>query len=448
MARDNGIWLLLIYLVLSIYLLPIISYGGAARELTLWAAAASLVENRSFDISWAEPLIGSKAETTTVGDHNYSNEAPGTIILAATVYALTRVFSGPPDESNIRISLFVMRFFLSTLPLLLLAVWLYARETDEISLAALLFATPLFVYSLLFLPNIFVAVVLYFAFRFIYDQRYVMPWHGAIGGALCGLAVASGYAAVIPTAVFLIGLLFTDKRERLRRPLFFVFGIAPFVLLIAWFNYSLFGSSLPAISIGRPSLYRLYLLLISPSSGLFFTAPILLFSLVTLFTSPEARTVRHRIKWLAIIATVVVVSGMPTEKWAFGASYLVIIIPLLLDSFFDGEIYEMSNLWQGLWFGLSIILCILPGLTTPLAPSDIAYPHRNYWLRSLRQDHIYSPNLANAFGAPNSWWTLIPVFVLILVAVYLIMRNMRRPKRFGAGLITAAAVIGLYLFIP
>src|SRR6476659_5374 len=175
-------------------------HGGSANELSRWATAASLVEHGSFEISWTEPLIGPNEDTSRSGDKIYSNKAPGTAVLAAPFYAITRLFVGPPDPLNIRVSWFVIRFFLSTLPLRLLGLWFYSRESDELSLAILLFATPLFLYSLLFFSHVFVAVVIYFAFRVIFDQRYILPWHAFSAGVLCGIDVISEFPAVIPAA--------------------------------------------------------------------------------------------------------------------------------------------------------------------------------------------------------------------------------------------------------
>ena len=64
-----------------------------------------------------------------------------------------------------------MRFCLGTLPLLFLAIWLYQKDIDEFSLATLLFATPLFLYSLLFFSHVLVAVLIYFIFRLLFDVR-------------------------------------------------------------------------------------------------------------------------------------------------------------------------------------------------------------------------------------------------------------------------------------
>ena len=468
MGRDSGVWLVAIYLFLSVYLLPMFPHGGSANELSRWATAASLVEKGSFDISWTESLIGPNEDTAKFDDKIYSNKAPGTAVLATPVYALVRLFVGPPDASNIRISWFAMRFLLSTLPLLLLGLWFYARESDELSLAVLLFASPLFLYSLLFFSNVFAAVVLYFAFRVLYDQRYILPWHAFSSGLLCGVAVISEFPAVIPVSILGIGSIFADKRERFKRPFYFLLGGLPFALLLAWYNYTLFDSpfslsysnaSVPEwaevarhgiFGIGWPSLSNLYLLLLSPSRGLFFTAPILLYSVFAFFTSREAHTVRHRVKVIAILVTILVISGYAEADggWAFGPRYLILTIPLLLDSFFDGEIFEMSNLWQGLWFGVSFVFCTLPVLTFPFAPPEFAQPHRDFWLKFLFSEHWYTPNLANVAGAPSTIWTMLPVVGSLVLALYMVLRNARRPRRFLTGLVTAAVVTAAYLATP
>ena len=219
-------------------------HGGSANELTRWATAVLLVEKGSFEISWTENLIGKNVDTARVGDKTYSNKPPGTAILAAPFYALTRLFIGAPDASNIRISWFVMRIFLSTLPLLFLAFWLYGRDVDEISLAALLFGTPLFIYSLLFFSHVLVAVFLYFAFRLLYDTERIFLRNCFVAGLLSGLAVTCEFPAAIPVLVFGIGLFFADKRNQngWQNFFFFIAGGLPFALLLLIYNYAVFGS--------------------------------------------------------------------------------------------------------------------------------------------------------------------------------------------------------------
>src|SRR4051812_22619242 len=208
-------------------------------------------------------------------------------------------------------------------------------------------------------------------------------------------------------------------------------------------NFGLYG-------IGWPSLSNIYLLLLSPSRGLFFATPILLLSVVNFVTSNEIRTIRHRVKVAAAVVMVIAISGYQAADggWAFGPRYLVLVIPLMLDSFFDGDTYEMSNMWQGFLFILSLVFCVLPSLTFPLAPQDIANPYRNFWMTFLTHEGWFVPNLANVFGAPSSWWTLVPVLISVILIALLVYINIRRPRRFSLGVLAGIFVLAIYLGVP
>jgi tetratricopeptide (TPR) repeat protein len=468
--KNKGLWILAIYFFLAIYLLPMFPHGGSANELTRWATAASLVEKGTFEISWTEDLIGKNVDTARVGDKTYSNKPPGTAVLAAPFYALTRIFVGAPDASNIRISWFVMRLFLSTLPLLFLGFWLYGRDSDELSIAALLFGTPLFLYSLLFFSHVLVAVLIYFAFRLLYDTERIFLRNCVLAGFLSGLAVTCEFTAVIPVLVFGVGLFFADRRNqhRLQNLFIFALGGAPFAILLLVYNYAIFGSpfalsyayeSFPewaevagqgVFGIGFPTLSNIYLLLISPSRGLFFYAPILFLPIVAFFTSRERRTLRHRVKIAAIVVSILVLCGHGAAHggWAFGARYLVFVLPLFLDSFFDGEIYELSNIWQGVLFTISFLLCTLPALTFPFAPPEFKYPHNNFWGALLFYENWFTPNLANVFGLSSSVWTILPALILLFAVLFIVRRCVRRPGRFTAGIFAGLILVGVYLALP
>ncbi len=470
MEKNKGLWILAIYFFLALYLLPMFPHGGSANELTRWATAASLVERSSFEISWTEELIGKNVDTARVGDKTYSNKPPGSAVLAAPFYALTRIFIDAPDASNIRISWFVMRLFLSTLPLLLLALWLYNRDSDEISLATLLFATPLFVYSLLFFSHVLVAVLIYFAFRLLYDTERIFLRNCVAAGFLCGFAVTCEFPAIVPVAVFAVGLIFADKRNenRFQNLFFFALGGLPFAVLLLIYNYAIFGSPFAlsyayetfpewaevagqgVFGIGFPTFSNIYLLLFSPSRGLFFFAPILFLPVVVFFTSRERKSLRHRIKIAAILVSILVMCGhgAPHGGWAFGARYLVFIVPLMLDSFFDGEIYEFSNVWQGFLFTVSFLLCTIPALTFPFAPPEFIYPHNDFWGKFLFYENWFTPNLANVFGFSSSVWAILPVLFALVAVLIILRRYARRPSRFTIGIFAGLILVGIYLGLP
>ncbi|MEZ5427569.1 MAG: hypothetical protein R2747_14970 [Pyrinomonadaceae bacterium] len=466
--RNSRLFLLLIYLALAVYLLPMFPHGGSANELTRWATAASLVEKNSFEISWTEPLIGKNVDTARVGDNVYSNKPPGGALLAAPVYAMTRIFTGPPDASNIRISWFLMRFFISTLPLFFLAVWLYQKDVDIFSLAALLFATPLFLYSFLFFSHVLVAVLIYLVFRLLYDAKYPALRNIFLGGFFAGFAVLCEFPAAIPVLLFGLGLFFTDPRDRFRRLFFYILGGLPMAVLLMIYNNALFGSPFSMsyghesfaewaevagqgfFGIGLPTLSNIYLLLVSPARGLFFFSPILLLSIIAFFTSREQGTLRKRVKITTILVSILILCGHGAAHggWAFGARYLVFILPLMLDSFFDGEAEEFPSLWRGFLFGISFLLCTVPVLTFPFAPPEFRFPHNNFWLPFLTREGWFTPNLLNVFGLPNNIWTTLPAIALLLLAIYLIWRNAKYPLISMIGLLSAFLAVGVYFFVP
>ena len=464
--KNNRLVILSIYFFLAIYLLPMFPHGGSANEMTRWATAVSLVERGTFEISATEDLIGKNVDTAKIGDFTYSNKAPGTAILAAPFYYLTKIFIGAPDASNIRISWFVMRFAVGTLPLFLLAFWLYRREADAFSLAILLFATPLFVYSLLFFSHVLVAVLIYFAFRLLYDKEFTTKRNCLLAGFLSGLAVISEFPAIFCVLVFGIGLLFTDKRERFDRVLSFALGGLPFLIFLLVYNNALFGSpfsfsyaheSFPewaevagqgVFGIGIPSPYNFFLLLFSPSRGLFFFAPVLIFSVIAFFTSPERKSLRHKIKIFSILFSILILCGHGAAHggWAFGARYLVFIIPLLLDSFFDGETNDFPSLWRGLFFTVSIFFCTVPALTFSFAPPEFAFPHNNFWIPFLIQENWFTPTLGDCLGLQNGFWTILPAIVCIFAVIYFVWRDSFNLKRFGIGFLIAIVFVGVYFF--
>ncbi len=468
MPKNSRKIVIALYIGIALYLLPMFPHGGSANELTRWATAASLIEKGSFEISWTEPLIGPNVDTARIGDRVYSNKAPGPALAAAPIYALTRLFTGPPDASNIRISWFAMRWVTATLPLLLLAIWLYRRGTDEFGLAALLFATPLFVYSLLFFSHVLAAVLVYAAFRLIFDEGEFRPLRFIAAGAAAGMAVISEFPAVFAVAVFGVGMLFAERHVRTAGVGYFVVGGLPFAAFLLIYNNAVFGSpfslsyaheSFPewaavantgVFGIGVPTLSNIYLLLVSPSRGLLFFSPILILTAANFFTSTERATLRHRVKAAAVLISILVLCGHGAAHggWAFGPRYLVFVLPLMLDSVFNGEMKQANSVVKGAFFEISLLLCTLAIFTFPFAPPEFQFPHNDLWVAFIRQEGWFVPNAANVLGAASSGWTVIPAVIALAVVMLLVARNSLGPARFLAGTAAAIVIFGAYVMSP
>lgn len=468
MQKNSRILIIAAYVFVAVYLLPMYPHAGSANELTRWATAASLIEKGSFEMSWTEPLIGPNVDTAKVGNRIYSNKAPGTAILAAPVYAFVRIFIGPPDASNIRISWFSMRVAISTLPLLLLAIWMYRRRVSEFSLATLLFATPLFLYSLLFFSHVFVAVAVYFAFRLMFDSDLGKPRHLLFAGALSGIAVISEFPAVFSVVVFGIGLSFKSADERMRRMVPFVLGGIPFAIFLLVYNNALFGSpfsmsyaheSFPewaevagqgVFGIGLPSLSNAYLLLLSPSRGLFFSSPILLLAAYAIYRSFERSSVRKMVRLAAIVVCLVFISGHGAAHggWAFGPRYLIFVVPLLLDPFFENEIEMVPETLKSGLLVLSIAFCVVPALTFPFAPPEFVFPLNEFWMSFMLDEGWFVPNLANLFGFSNGLLLLLPALLMVAAVLILVFRSAGESLKAVAGFVLAAVMFTVYSLVP
>ena len=466
MQKNRRKLIIAIYVAVAIYVLPMYPHGGSANELTRWATAASLVEKGSFDIRWTESLIGPNVDTAKIGDSTFSNKPPGVAMLAIPIYAATRLFVGPPDASNIRVSWYSMRLAASTLPLLLLALWLYRQGTGELGLAALLFATPLFAYSLLLFSHVLAGVLVYVAFRMLFDEATGVVRRDIVAGSACGFAVLCEFPAVFVVAVFGSALLFSD--ERLRRLGYFALGGLPFLIFLLFYNASLFGSpfsfsyaheSFPEwaqvasrgfLGIGVPTLENIYLLLISPARGLFFYSPILLLCVIDFFRSPERSTVRHRVKVIAVTVGVVLLCGHGAAHggWGFGARYLVFLIPLLLDSLVREELSPVPDAVRGILLAVSIVFCALPALTFPFSPPEFAVPQNDFWTPLLLDERWFAPTLANVVGASSSLWTIVPVIVGLVGVAGIVMAAARIRSRFAVGLFVGFALSLSVILLP
>lgn len=457
--RNSCLFLLIIYFALAIYLLP--TFSQTSPELTNWATAASLVEKNSFDISWTNDLIGENAETVKIGERSYSQTPPGISLSAAPFYAMTRLFLGEPNAENLRVSLFVMRFFISTLPLFFLAVWLFQKDVDALSLAALLFATPLFVFSFALLPDVLTAVLVYLIFRLLYDARNVFLRNNIWAGILSGFLLTCNFSAIIPISVFGFGLFFTEQRDRYRRLFLFTSGAFPFLVLLLFYNYAIFGSPFrffygsenlaQAINnFSYPTFSNLYFLLFSPSQGLFFYTPILFFSVIVFFISRESGTLRKRIKITTILLSVLLSACFTSidSSWIFGAKHLSFILPLMLDSFFDGEIEDFPSLWRGFLFAVSFLFCTLPVLTIPFVSPEFSFLHNTFWRPLLFNSEFFSPTFVSFFNSTKTFWTIFPAILLLPMAIFFVWRNSKYPALFLAGIFSAVLAVGIYIFIP
>ena len=467
MLRNRRLLIILLYAAAAIYLLPMYPHGGSANELTRWATAASIVEKGSFEISWTEPLIGPNVDAAIVDGRVYSNKPPGGALLGVPAYAAARLFVGPPTASNIRVTWLAMRLLVSTLPLLLLAFWLYKKGTDEFGLAVLLFATPLAVYGVLLFSHVLAAVLVYAAFRLLYDDGELTGKRLILAGAASGAAVITEFPALFAIAVFGAGLLFTDRVGLAKRVGLFVAGGAPFAGILLIYNKVLFGSALSfsyaherlpewaevaskgVLGIGLPTPSNFYLLLASPSRGLLFFTPLLALSIWAFARSTEKATLRYRVRLAAVVLCFIALCGHGAAHggWSFGPRYLVFILPLLLDPLLGDERPSAPEWLYGALFCLSLLMTAAGLLTFPFAPPEFTFPHNDFFGAFLFRDGWVVPTLANVIGL-GAIFSAALLCVMFGAVGYLVISFRRDIRRFLLGMVTAAVVFAAYVQFP
>lgn len=447
---SSGLLLLSLYLLLAVYFVPLYPSIGPETDVLNWAATTSLVERTTFDVSGAEKALRVKFENVERrGSAAYPLKPPGFAIVSAPVYAIARLFLGEGGIENLVAGWYILRLFLSTLPVLLLGFWLYSSEADSFSIGALLFATPLFPASLLFGPEAFIAVLVYLAFRVIFDFERIFPGRCFTAGVFLGFCLLCDLRAALPIAVFFLGLLFSGRRDLSRRLVFYLAGVLPFAIALSLYSWSIFGSftALLPPAPGLPSLYSVYDAWFSPARGIFAYSPLLVFSLLAVFTSKSDGTLRFGVKYLLIASGLVsaVFASGHVSAYSIAASSTVFILPVFMDPLFDGEADEYSGLWRGFFFSVSLLMCSLPLLTYPFAPAALSYPHNSFWEPLLVNSGTYASTILDWWRIGGTWSLLFPA-VVFLVILYAVFRTARRPLQFAGGALAAFLLIGNYMF--
>jgi 4-amino-4-deoxy-L-arabinose transferase-like glycosyltransferase len=473
--KKFGAILLAIYVFIAIYLVPIFPHGGSANELTRWATVVSIVERGTFEYSWTEPMIGSIVDSARVGDKLYSNKAPGSAIAGVPFYFVLKQFIGVPDDSNIRISWNVLRIIVSSFPLFLLAFWLWKRNTDSFSIAVLLFATPLFSYSLLYFSHVFTAGLIYFAFRLLFDSdesetksvfsiftKYPL-FKNLLAGVFCGVAVLSEFPAAIAVFVFAIFIVLDKSPLKNSRLGLFILGGFPSVIFLLAYNNSIFGSPFSfsygneafgewaevanqgIFGISYPTPEKIWTSFFSPSRGLFFYAPILVLALIIFYKNRNKEDIRLRVAFWSSVSVLIIMAGhgAPHGGWAMSARYALFVVPLLLDSFLRHKTVEISEFWKALLFCISFLLCALPLLSFPFAPPEFGFPHNDFWRTFLVEENWFTPTL---FG--GTFLTMLPILIAYFAVIFVTFWSSKNRKHFAYGSLIAITLVSIYIFLP
>jgi len=330
-----------------------------------------IVDSQRLDI---DRWVHKTNDGANFGGHRYSDKGLGSSLLGAPSYlvfkSIVERIKGMParDYEFYRSARHFIRIT-SLLPLILIAAFLMTaylskQKVDSIWIApAWIFGTVAFPFSLLLFGHQYAAALLIIGFCCLYkyktepEQResWAMP---VLSGLLIGMAIYTEYPTAI-IALFLGLYYLTFERSIKRIALFGLFGAVLPATAILLFNWLTFGNPLKMpyatpssdiftkqmesgfFGISAPKLGALYEITFSPSSGLFFTGPWLLFAVLGLLFM----IVRKGQRVEGILFTLIIASYFafnagywePGGAMSFGPRHLVPMTPFLaLAAYYGG----------------------------------------------------------------------------------------------------------------
>jgi hypothetical protein len=439
------LWLLGLYGILSLLVVPVYPHFPSPNELSRWALAVSIVERGSFEVRPLTRLIGNRIEDFALFDGRlYSNKAPGGSLAAVPAYALARTMVGPPDRDNLRVTITAMRLGICTIPLLVLGLAFIgharraciAPQRIAFALAAMLFGTPLFAYGLLLFSHALTSATLFGAWLLLFgDSRPRQPRHDLAAGALIGLAAISEYPAAVPGAVLAICAL---RRRGLAGSLRIAAGALPLLAALALYDHVAFGSAFALSSsfervadfrelsrsglwgVGLPSPAIGARLLLDPSKGLLVFSPVLVLALASI--SAARRSLDSAAFWslvLAPLALLLVYAGYSNWHggWTVGARYLVPAVPFLAYLLLWGR----PRILDPLLLGASAAAVVLTTLVFPFVSEAYAFPWASF-ATPLLVKGLVAPNLLHLVSRTAA--VTIP-FAIVTAALFLALEPRR-----------------------
>ncbi|GIK71385.1 MAG: hypothetical protein BroJett021_03730 [Chloroflexota bacterium] len=436
----------------------------------------AVVEEGTFRI---DKYVANTVDYAKVGEHYYSDKAPGAALLGVPIYAalaplldtplLSTVtarleshsaFAGTLREDGSGVSAqkvrfaivqVVLSFLVSALPTAALAalIFLWLQAVTPLVWPRLVvalgygLATPAFAYANAFYGHQLSAFLLFAAF-------YLLARSSARVGAgralLVGLLLGYAFVTEYPVALMVIPIglyaLYTFWQRRQFAPLLW---LAAGGLIVAagwmWYNTTIFGGPLELgysrselwadqhhtgfMSLTTPTLDAVWGITFSPFRGLFLLSPWLLLALPGFVI--WWRNGALRAEWwltLSIVAAIFLFNASSSMWWggfAVGPRYLLPMLPFLAP-----PIAFVLTAWgERLWLRAVVMLILLWSLIAvwSMTLAEQAFPSdalRNPWV-----DHVL-PNWATGNIARNMGvivglegvWSLTPLFgILVIVAV-------------------------------
>jgi hypothetical protein len=361
---------LLIVFFISVFAGYAYFYNGTAdNQLSRLDPVFSFVEPgfaeyRTFRIDrWLSPTLDfNTGDWARVGEHYYSNKAPGTTLLALPLYEL--LYRGeraagvdPFALVPATVNAYVLNLWVSAFPvalactlflsLLLRRGW---RTFDALFLATLLaYASLAFPFATMLWGHPTAAALLLIAATLVMSMSHEQTAGSrrlAVAGLACSLAFLVDHLAIASLAVFGLYILTLRRERRWRDAIAFATGAIPPIVILFIYNAVMFGSpfkSAPSMSnpiyidpsrvagvFGRPSLDVAMKLLFSLERGILLYMPLLVFAIYGVIRVVRGSSRREGLFLAANAVAYFLLNTMFNGwhgGWSTGPRYLILALP-------------------------------------------------------------------------------------------------------------------------
>ena len=422
-----------------------------------------------------DPWQGETNDISQRDGHYYSDKAPGVALIGVPPYALYKsLFATAGTEVDYQMARWFIRL-LTLLPLCLIAAGIGRALLKRFDCPSdwfgpgWLFGTVAFPFSLVLFGHQFAACLILIAFFCLHTAKSRPEKKDALflpilAGLCCGLSIISEYPSAL-LALFL-GLYYLSFERRWPRLLAFALtgAVLPAIALAAY-NTAAFGNPFSIgyhhlvdtnyaqgmdstlLGVRLPTFDALWEITFSPGSGLFFTAPWLLFALPGLALMIFKK--QQRAEGLLFLFSAISFFAFNAGYWqsdgamSFGPRHLVPIVPFLALAAFRVAPH-LGAAGHAVFFGtlvFSIALTAFGTYADPTMPDRLLNPLYEFAL----------PILAGGFGLESPFGfvgaQLLALFAGILLLLWIALRSRTEPVRWNVLLGTITLGVAVYALV-
>jgi len=466
--------ILLLLLITSYFHHPILFSNESCRYYLIMA----VVDHHKLNVD--DITTDSNDDLSFSNGHYYSLKAIGVSLLGVPVYWFIRNFT-PLSETYpfSPINIYIVRFFVTTLPFILLGVTMFyfirrmgADTADSICMVlAYSFGSIALNHALIFSGHQTAASFCFISFALIFwlklkikNGDIINGFYSFIAGLFAGIGALSDYTAMY-IAIILTIYIFSTSIPRHHKMLFILGGV-PCIALLALYNFHCFGSPFSfsytklsnesfrqgvengLLGISLPNLNAVFAILFSPSRGLFFVMPVFLYSLFGLL-----RMIKEKIFLPEAIVIILIFLGYIFINggfygwhggWTYGPRYLVPMLPFLAIPI---AFAPLRSIWFALLLFISIFQVLLSASIFFHVPNDIVNPLFEIIVPFLF-DGLSAINIGDLIGLKEPF-SFLPLVIPLILFTVLLFKKTGLPKNSLKGFFSKflSAILALFIVL-